>query len=317
MGGTAVGASRAIGLCAVALLASLSAPHPAAAQATVPGRGHGSVVLAWQNVVVHDHVASDGERIDAGDINAESLYLALDYGFTERLALTVSIPYIHKQYRGPRPHDPDNILPDEDGHHVHADALDDGRYHGHWQDWGVDLRWQWRTDPVLLAPFISLNVPSHDYTYFAHAAPGTRQKRIEAGLHFARRFTGDWDRGYLVGSYGYSWYERVLDMRLRASRLTVETGYHVTDRFSLRALATWQKGHNGLDFPDDFPLPRNTVLWFNHDRIQRVDYLDGGLGFAYDLGARVRLFGTWLTNIHGEGGHRVHNAVSLGLTTDF
>ena len=53
-----------------------------------------------------------------------------------------------------------------------ANPLDDGAYHAAFSDFRFDVRYNVAKKGMVLTPFVGAIVPSHDYAYFAHAAPG-------------------------------------------------------------------------------------------------------------------------------------------------
>jgi hypothetical protein len=305
---------------------------PARAQLTVPGKGAGSFTVTFQTVTDHYHLDYQGNLVAAGHIKAHSAQLRLDYGLTDRLALNVTAPFVTKRYQGAFPHNPD---PYEDDHAAFAalsvpgtpvdpahegesiTRLDDGDFHGGWQDWGVGLRWQWRTRPWMVTPFVNYNQPMRDYTWFAHAAPGTRQRRLALGVAVGRQFGPRFPKLYVQGQYSYTFVEKVQDISVNTSTLNTELGYFFTPRWSGRVFATFRKTHGGLDFPIDFPPPRTTELFLHHDQIQRVDYVNAGLGVGYRINDHWSVNGNWMTTVWGENGHAIHNAVSLGITRSF
>jgi hypothetical protein len=69
------------------------------------------------------------------------------------------------RYYGPKPHQ----LP-----------VDDGKYHGNFQDVRLNLRYDLRAHPFAITPFVALGIPSNDYIYFAHSAAGTNQREYAA-----------------------------------------------------------------------------------------------------------------------------------------
>lgn len=304
-------------LATVAVAASTT---PAYSQLYTPAKGSGTVSATVQVVTDHWHLNYLGDRAGESRITANSLFLKLDYGLTDRLAATLTAPYIQKRFKavsgGAPAHDPDLF---DDGHdHEHVERLDDGNYHGHWQDWGVGLRYRWLDEPLTVTPFVNYSWPSHDYTFYAHAAPGTLQKRTQVGVALGRPFGPPWINTYAQGSYSYTFVEKVLGYRVDYSTLNLEIGYHFNQRLSGRVFTTWRKTHGGLDFPIDFlPFPRANALTLNHDRIQRVDYVNGGVGFAFRIDERYSLSADYLQTLWGENGHEIHNAVSLGVYRSF
>lgn len=300
----------------VLLAATMSAGTGAHAQLSVPGKGEGALTATYQYVGDHYHLTGKGDKVSAGKITGQSLQLRLDYGLTSRLALSVTAPYMIKRYIGPVPHNPDPFNRDGDGGE-HIDRIDTGDYHGGWQDPSVGLRWRWRDTPWAITPFATYSWPSHDYTYFAHAALGTRQKKLALGVFAGRQFGPRFQRLYAQGSYSYTFVEAVLDIGVDFSTLTGEVGYFFTPNVSGRVFATYRKTHGGLDFPFDFPPPRTTELFLNHDRVQRVDYLNYGLGATWRLGGKYSLGANWMTTGWGENGHAIHNAWTVGISRNF
>ena len=57
----------------------------------------------------------------------------VDYSLTERLAVRVALPFIHGKYFGADAHRVDRSRPET------AVELDDGGYHGNFQDFRVDV----------------------------------------------------------------------------------------------------------------------------------------------------------------------------------
>jgi hypothetical protein len=300
--------------CALAL-AGLVLSAEAGAQASVPGNGHGSVGIAMQQLYVKYHLDYRGNKIDAGSITSDTVFLNLDYGITERLAINVSLPYVRKKYVGHAPHNFDAF---DDGHedHVHLDNIDDGHWQGGWQDVSVALRYNWRSEPWLVTPFLSYNAPVRDYQYFGHAAIGAHQWRVEAGVDVAHRFEPPLQDLYFQGGYGYSKTQEILGIDADYSTLNLELGYFTSPRWTVRALATARKTHGGLDFPIDFPR-RDDELFLNHDRIQRVDYIELGAGASYQLDAQYSLYGTVMRTVWGENGHATDYAVTIGAVRGF
>ena len=305
----------------------------AQAQLYVPPKGSGLISANLQAVTDHWHLDYQGNEVGPARITTNTLVLKFEYGLTDNLAVNLTAPYTEKKFRasagGAPPHDPDPFNHGHDEHdheHEHVERLDDGAFHGHWQDWGVGLRYRLRTEPLAVTAFANYSWPSHDYTFFAHAAPGTGQKRTQIGIAAGRPFGPPWINTYIQGSYSYTFVEKVLDLSVNYSTLNLELGYHFTPRLTGRAFATYRKTHGGLDFPVDFPWRGSTPipdddalveLFLNHDRIQRVDYLNGGVGLAWQFDDNYSLSLDYLQTLWGENGHKIHNAVSLGIYRTF
>src|SRR6266536_3916262 len=110
-------------------LAACSAT-PARAQAWLPPKGEASLALGYGDIFVNKHYlgtsANPGDNVenDFGHIRSQSIQVALGYGLTDRLAVSVALPYILTKYYG-TPNQ--NFFP-------HTISIDDGHYHGIFQD---------------------------------------------------------------------------------------------------------------------------------------------------------------------------------------
>ncbi|MEO7742609.1 MAG: hypothetical protein ABIR98_06720, partial [Usitatibacter sp.] len=147
--------ARQAGPAAALLVLALLFGSEAGAQASVPAEGGGSWTLAYQSISVQDHTDYLGVRASVGKTQSQVLFLGLDYGLTDKLAVSVGVPYIKSKYSGDFPH-VHGAFPD----HEDEPVIDDGRYHGGLQDYSLGFRYQLWTEPVLVTPFVSLSYPS-------------------------------------------------------------------------------------------------------------------------------------------------------------
>lgn len=285
----------------------------ARAQAWVPAAGSGTVQAAFRREVAKNHLDYEGNPFSPGEMTAQSLYLTLDYGITDKLAVTAVLPYITKRYVGGAPHRPD-LLGADDDHHV--EQLDNGDYHGGWQDFGLKVRYNLRTDPVMITPYVALNVPTNSYVFFAHSAIGTRQWSVQFGVDVGRVFEPPFQNLYVQLGYGYSIVEQMHGVGVNRSNVTFELGYLFTPAITARLLLLAQKTHGGYDLLVDFPS-RSDDRFFHHDQNTRVDYFLGGAGVDYRIGELWAVSGTWGKTLWGENAHEVHHIVSVTLTRSF
>jgi len=306
-------------LRAAVVIAALCMPGwPVRAQqngAWVPARGSGSFVVSYQHLYVRYHTISDGTKQLPGTIRNRSLFFDVDYGLTDRLAISATTAYKSNRYDERIPgstHDPGKL------DHDHGEVLiDDGRYHGNWQDWGVALRYQWIAAPILVTPYLSYGRPLHDYTTFAHAAVGTGQARLEAGISAGSRFPGAARNMYWQASYGYALMQKRDDRRVNHSTLALELGWFVSPRFALRGSVSARKTHNGLDFPEDYGPDRHSDTFFHHDQNVRDDFVNVGLGASYQFNDRYMGFANVGHTVWGENTHLIDYALTLGVSRSF
>src|SRR6476469_6221331 len=78
----------------------------ASAQAWLPPKGEASLALGYGDIFVNRHYigtsANPGDNVenDFGHIRSQSIQIALGYGLSDRLAVSVAIPYILTKYYG-------------------------------------------------------------------------------------------------------------------------------------------------------------------------------------------------------------------------
>ena len=293
------------------LLAMASGTAHAQSYAWVPGEGHGSASIAVQELYIAIHTLSDGTHGHIGTITNRSVFLTVDYGLTDRLALNVQLPYKSNMFDGTVPHDPDHLEDD------HGETLiDDGEYHSGWQDLRVGLRYQVPAGRWMVTPFAAWGMPTNDYPTFAHAARGTGQWHLQGGVTVGRRFDPPFQNLHVSLGYAYSLMEEVEDRRVNHSTLSGELGYFVTPRFGVSVLLVAQKTHNGFDYPDDYPNMHDDHF-YHHDQNLRNDFLNIGATARWRFDERHSGFVTWGRTLWGENTHLIDYAVTVGISRDF
>ena len=286
---------------------------PASAQAFVPAQGEGAVSVMYQDQFFKYHVAPTTE-VDAGQIWARSLLVDVTYGLTDKVAVSIGVPWVATQYVGPAPHP----LADFSG----PNPLDDGSWHSTMQDFRFDVRYNVTRNllntGIVVTPFIGSIVPSHDYTYFIHSGAGRDLKEFQIGVSAAKLL----DRvlpGLLVQArYAYGVTEQVVDISHNRSQASLEIGYFATPRLRFLALSTGQLTHGGIDFTG--PTARAILTndqFLHHDQIQRENMLTVGAGAAYSLNDSVDLFGSWMHTVAQRNGHELDRGVTVGLSWSF
>ena len=297
----------------LASLAGLGMACTASAQntVTVPPKGHGAGTIALQNLFIEDHAGSDGAHNQVGTITTNTAFLNFEYGLTDRLALTVGVPYKASKYSGATGHNPAVLL---DNHS--QKFIDDGDFHAGWQDISLSLRYAWIRKKWMVTPYLTTGQPLREYPTFAHAAVGTSQWRVELGVSAGRQFTGRLRNLYFVGGLAYAWMQPT-DRTVNHATLSAELGWFLNEKWSVHANLSRQKSFNGFDFPADFPLPRNDDHFFYHDMNLRNDFTNIGFGVDWQATDRDRVFISQGHTIHGENTHIIKYVLTLGYSRSF
>lgn len=283
----------------------------------VPGRGAGAFSVGFDYIEVEelDSEFISGELVD---ITYRSLNFEFDYGLTDRLALTVTLPLqSNRAVSFLFPHDPD-LLIDDHG----QEFLDDGEYHTYWADLGLSLRWQWRsTERLTLTPFVSYYTPSNDYPIYALSQPGRGLWRVDAGLNTAGRLGAPQLNLYWKAGYAYSYNEetRPADApveRVNRSRLTLEVGWRATPRLTPYIAFMDTRSYDGVQIPE-FVAPFVSDQWYYHDQLFPWEQSAWTIGTSYQLSDQVGLSFAYGASDDVEFGFVQEPALSVGFIHGF
>ena len=288
---------------------------PAWAQAYLPPKGEGSVSVMFQDTGVTYHFLPT-TPVDRGHIRGESLFVDVTYGLTDKVAVSIGLPWIASKYTGLTPHplvDSSGPIPVFYG----ANSLDDGTYHGTLQDFRFDVRYNVTTRGLALTPFVGSIVPSHNYTYFAHAAPGRDLHELQVGVSAAKLLDALAPGLFVQSRYAYGFTEKALDISHNRSTMDLEVGYFLTPKLRLLGLGAAQLTHGGVDLSLNSRVDLGPLLWSHHDQIDRVNYLNLGGGVAYTLTEKIDVFGSLIHTVAQRNGQALDHGLSLGLSWSF
>jgi len=274
---------------------------PAAAQAWVPPRGEGAVSIQVQDALVVHHLLPTVQR-DRGRIRAETLLADVTYGVTDKLAVSMSIPFVSSQYQGTRAHDP---------------VIDNGRFHSTFQDFRFDVRYNLARNGLVLTPFAGTILPSHDYVYFAHSAAGRDLRELQVGTYWATLLDPVLPGLFVQGRVSHGFEQRVVDISRSRSNLDLEIGYFVKPELRVFASGAAQLTHGGIDLNGNSKETLSPPLWIHHDQIGRENYLNLGIGAAYDLTETVGVYGSVQRTAAGRNVHAMDHAVTAGVSWSF
>ena len=288
---------------ALAATCAVAWPRAAAAQAWIPAKGEGSVSVIFQDLFVADHFMNGGQRLDRGQIHSNTLFADMTYGVTDKLALTVGVPFMRSRYKGGAPH---------------PTLQDDQSAHYGFQDVRMTARYNVLSRPgVTLTPFISANIPTHDYEYFAHAAYGTRVREIEVGAYIGRLLSPALPNAFVQARYSYSFAQRIAGVHHDRSNLDVEFGYFVAPSVRVFAIGSGHKTHGGIPLPDAGWRAMPVEYAQHHDRIGRIDLLDAITGVQVSVTKSLDVFGSYTRSLAGRNTHALQRGLTIGASWSF
>lgn len=347
-----MGAGR-VGMALVPVLAvvGLVAPEAASAQgAWLPAKGQAFLTLGYQFFSSENRqTSSDGEKYYDGLIHQHGVVGSLTYGITDRVAVTLGVPpYFISSYDGPDPHtwpvfDGDGIARDASGKGIfEPPSVDDGSYHGSFQDLRGELSFMAVEGPWVVTPFVAFQVPTHSYDYHAQTAVGRRLWDLRIGANVGGFMDSLLPDAYVHGRYAFAYRQAVQGLRFNYSYVDAEVGYFVTSSLSLRVFAASQIAHDGLrdeEFPfDSLPPPEEYTLsqWLylssedaqmrgqpalpvalHHDQLQLQSNIDLGVGASVSVTPSLSLAGHVYRTVWGRGGRATGLAVAIWATVGF
>ncbi len=281
-------------------------------QAWISPKDEGTVSFLYQYGFDKYHALSLGEAVDRGHTYLQSLMIDADYSLTDRLAVRVALPFIEGRYDGAQPHlldraNPNTIVP-----------LDNGSYHGGFQDFRFDLRYNVVRTRLMVTPFVMLYVPSNSYPTLGHAAVGTDQREYRVGVNVGRQLNPWLPRAYVQGRYAFGVLQEVAHVAPKRSYAELQLGYVLSRRFSVQGSTVWAHSYNGIDFLNGlFPNNLSEEDYLNHDRISRANLLDVGVAVTYSANRKTSLFLGWGRSIDGTNTHLRDLVLTAGVTRAF
>ncbi|MGD9388387.1 MAG: hypothetical protein PVI87_09200 [Gammaproteobacteria bacterium] len=306
--------------CAGALgLVMATAPAAAAGQA----KGDASLRVEYQYIRTGDFYDDSIFFESGGDVGTTDAHVLLfsgDYALSPRWTLFASLPYIQKQHQGARPHDftefvnfdpPDRTL------------VDDGDYHGGFQDLSVGVRYRALDGPLSVSPFISYGVPTTDYPFYGKAIIGLNLWHVPIGVDFGfQPYFSDW---YFNGSVAYVISEKPLDVNVNHWLLFGSAGYYFSPQLFASLFVSYKNTPNGLRLPEDFtddPFYQDfsdfdTELWWQHDRVLAHSFTNVGFGIDYVLSRKNVVSFQYFTTVYADQANEVDNAVTFAITRYF
>ncbi len=274
-----------------ALAALFCSSLPLSAQAWVPAKGTGTVSLGFQANRFYGHLLSDGSKLHAGDSYSRAFFLEVDYGITDRLAVTAGIPYVLARNGG----DPSPV--------AGLTGLDDGAWHGTLQDYRLTLRYNALVAPVVVTPFVRYAIPSHHYETRAEAAPGRDLREWNVGVDLGRSVLVRGHLTYVDAVLSYAFVEKVAGVSTDRLNGGLAIGAFITRSLSVNVQGSFQNTYGGLTVDHVFGPEASHEEFLEHDRLLADDHERVGLGAGYRFSPEWSVHVAWLTVVGGTDTH--------------
>jgi hypothetical protein len=284
--------------------ALVAAAAPAHAQAWVPTQGEGSVSFTYQNYDVVGHFDVFGNKNTNGGTRSHSVVTEIDYGVTDTLGLTVTLPFIASRYTGP----PVYFV---GGHETHPGPLDDGSYHAAFQDVRIELRRLFWTKSIAVAPFGGISFPTHDYETVGEAVPGRHRRDYQVGASAGADLGGASPTAYVQVRYAYGKLQEIESIPFTRSNIDVEGGKEAAPWLLFRGIVNWQIRHDGPT------LDQLAPDWLNHDRFIAPSFVNLGGGTSVSVLRSADIYAMYVVTVAGSNGAHRGRLFALGTTWAF
>ena len=290
-----------------------------AGQAYIPSAGDGTVSVSFQSVHTSSQSDVNGVKGDPETTDTRAVLWQVEYGLTERIAVHASLPLIFGRYEGLNPHTV--------GRNLQPSDLDNGTYHGGFQDFYVGVRYGLGT----VARPRCLPVRRSHYPEPPLRDPravGRRARPASAAasdLPSADSWTAS--RPVFITRPGFRTGLRRRLSTFCTNRTGIDSavGYFVNPRFAVQFVQTMQYIHNGMFFVFEPEFDAGisgggTVTdqhFIDHDRLLRSRVVTLGGGVTYSLTDSIGLFATATSMAWGRSLPRPVRSFSVGMNWGF
>ena len=274
------------------------------------GQSHGTITVGYQFQHTKGLILDNGDIPGTTTTDAHILFVAVDYMLDDRWEVHAELPFIDKRSSGgPGAHDPSILTVP----HPEAEFLDDGNYHGAWQDWVLGVSYHANWGRLQVEPHLVAQIPSHDYSHFANAAIGQNLWRLKLGADFTHRLQSS--NFYYRFGYSYEVWEKVLGTTLNKHHFRASAGRFFSPQFTgwVFANARIGQGLNTTEVGSD----RTSELWYQHDRLSEHDFVIAGIGSSYRINDKYSISVTGGRMVWGRNVHDLKYAYDVALSRGF
>lgn len=313
----AVPGARAAG--SLLLLMIPLVPMVARAQAWLPDAGRGSLFVGYEYGNAHwtlypydvtgiqkgPYVGGPGNKVFEGEHYDQIVTADLEYGIRRGLATSFRVAWVAARYAGLNPHR------DRTGQ---IEEVDNGDYHGSFQDAEVTLRQTVLRTPFVATPFVGYLFPLTHYEARGHAATGYHLREFRVGASLARNLRPFLPNAYAQVTYTYSAAEHQFDHDIHRNGVNMELGYFLSPRILVRGAANWIRSSGGVDWY--LQSQEFRTYTFHHDELANARSWRLAGGASFGLTPRLSLYTVGYATVSGASTHAA-NGVASGVGWGF
>ena len=254
------------------------------------------------------------DSVDFGKSDTHVLLLSGVWSINERWKIWGSLPYVRKRQEANTygVHNPatdffEYTPPD-------LRFVDDGEYHGGFQDFTAGVKYLALDGPFSVSPFVSYGVPTSNYPIYGSAIRGRGLRELHLGVSMELLpYFSDW---LFRADVAYAISEKELGVDLNYWWAHFSASYYVTPRFLPRVFVRTRRAPNALS-SDYVTENYDSEIGWRHDQILKHNFVDAGIGFDYIINNRYDIAGTYYKTIDAEDLLEIDIAFTFALTRRF
>lgn len=275
-----------------------------------------SIRLEYQYARASNYRADDGTAFPVGENDSHVLLLSGVWSINKKWKVYASLPYVQKRHEAGSSGVHDWRVDFVDYTPPDLRIVDDGDYHGGFQDFSAGVQYLALEGPAFsLSPFISYGVPTTDYPIYGSAIRGRGLNELHLGvsMEFIPYFS-DW---LFQADVGYAISEKVLGVDLNYWWTHLSAGYYFTPRFLAHVFVKSRNAPNADKFGEDIAPYYDSEIGWRHDQTLQHNFIDGGLGVDYIVNDRYTISATYYQNLDAQEVFELDYAFTFGLTYRF
>ena len=313
----------------LAFAGTVFAPHAGAqAQPTAPSggdvgdnpAGHGSFSIVYLDTAINGFWVRSNFKLPISAVHMLGSGLDASYNVSNDWTIYGGVRYFEGRANGPAAflNCPTTAPPQCAGlppltpQQPQSPFLDDGNYHGAWQDWNIGAAYHANLGGYFITPSATAYIPTHHYPTYGNAVVGQDLRQLLLAVTLVHQF--DFTNIYYKIGYGYAFSQHVLGLDTGYQRFDGELGWFVNEKFSVRAFVTGRAGFGVRANPGP---PSFDIYWYERQRITQHDYHAYGIGFDYDFGNRYAASASVQREFWGDSVYDFKYALEARLTRNF
>ncbi|MBS0557330.1 MAG: hypothetical protein JSR27_07950 [Proteobacteria bacterium] len=309
--------------------ATMSVPAFAQVQPTAPASGgssdsptgQGTVSIDFLDTAINGFWLRSNLKLPLGSVHLLGTGLDASYNLSPAWTIFGSVRYFTGRADTPpmfincpstTAAPPCAQYPPQTPQHPGEPFLDDGNYHGAWQDWNFGVAYHANVGNYYITPSATAVIPTHSYPTYGNGIVGQDLRQLLLAVSMSHQF--DFTNFYYKLGYGYAISQHVLGINTGYERFDGELGWFVNDKFSVRGFVT---GRSGFGVRAGLGPPSFDEGWYERQRITQHDYHAYGVGFDYGFGDRYTATFNIQHEFWGDSVYDFKYALEARLTRSF